>query len=256
MNVKRQLSVLGIFLLIYSLLVFFSTLITSANQLAPPGTLPDTAAEIPQWQIALASAGIVIVLYGFLGLAGSWFARRLELPGVYREGAGWETWLRRPLLLGLCLGVICVLIDRIIALLVSVEGLPHPGFPLSLLASGSAGIGEEILFRGFVLGLWAFILNWLLRRWNAKRTALWIANVIAALAFSAAHLPSAMLLLGVTSPADLPAWVIVEGLLINGILGLVAGERYVRGGLVAAMGVHFWTDVVWHVIWPLLHSII
>jgi membrane protease YdiL (CAAX protease family) len=251
-NAKRQLSILCVFLLINALLVASSTLITPAELLAPPGTLPDTAAEIPGWQMALASAGMVILLYGLLGMAGFWFAGKLDLPGIYREEAGWQAWFRTPFLLGIGLGVISVLIDRIIAVACSVEGLPHPGFPLSLLASGSAGIGEEIVFRGFVFGLWAFILNLILRHWGAKRTALWIANIIAALAFSAAHLPSAMLLLGVNSPAELPIWVIIDGLVINCIVSIVAGERYIRDGLVAAMGVHFWTDVVWHVIWPML----
>jgi membrane protease YdiL (CAAX protease family) len=224
MNVKRQLSILGILVLIYALLVLSSTLTTPVDQLAPPGTLSDTAMEIPGWQIALASAGIVLVLYGLLGTAGFWFARKLELPGIYRVEAGWKAWFRQPLFLGLGFGVICVLIDRVITLAVSVEGLPYPEFPLSLLASASAGIGEEIMFRGFVFGLWALIFNLLLRRWEVKRKALWIANVIA------------------------------EGLLINSIVGIVAGERYMKDGLVAAMGVHFWTDVVWHVIWPVLNT--
>jgi hypothetical protein len=39
---------------------------------------------------------------------------------------------------------------------------------------------------------------------------------------------------------------------LNGLVGLVAGERYMRDGLVAAAGVHFWADVVWHVVWPLI----
>jgi len=25
-------------------------------------------------------------------------------------------------------------------------------------------------------------------------------------------------------------------------------------GLVAAVGVHFWTDIVWHVVWPLINN--
>ena len=36
------------------------------------------------------------------------------------------------------------------------------------------------------------------------------------------------------------------------LMRLIAGQRAMHGGLVAAMGVHFWADVVWHVIWPLL----
>jgi hypothetical protein len=61
-----------------------------------------------------------------------------------------------------------------------------------------------------------------------------------------------MYLLGLSSPLELPTVVLVEGALLNGLVGLVAGERYARDGLVAAAGVHFWADVVWHVIWPLL----
>ena len=131
-------------------------------------------------------------------------------------------------------------------------GFPHPAFPLSLVASGAAGIGEEILFRGLVMGLWAFLFSLVLRRWNGLRAALWIGNVIAALAFSASHLPAAMFLLNVASPAQLPTAVLMELVVLNSLLGLVAGERYMRDGLVAAMGVHFWADVVWHVLAPVL----
>lgn len=48
----------------------------------------------------------------------------------------------------------------------------HPGFTVSILASLSAAIGKEITFRGFVFGLWAFILNWLFRRFNGRSAAL------------------------------------------------------------------------------------
>ncbi len=84
------------------------------------------------------------------------------------------------------------------------------------------------------------------------RLALWLGVVVSALAFSAAHLPSAMFLFGTTSPAELPIPVLAELVLLNTLLGLITGERYLRDGLVAAMAVHFWADIVWHVIWPLL----
>jgi hypothetical protein len=35
---------------------------------------------------------------------------------------------------------------------------------LSFIASATAGFGEEIVFRGFVMGVWAFLLNLLQRR--------------------------------------------------------------------------------------------
>ena len=37
--------------------------------------------------------------------------------------------------------------------------------------------------------------------------------------------------------------------LLNGAIGLIAGWRYMKDGLVAASGVHFWTDIVFHGLW-------
>ena len=151
---------------------------------------------------------------------------------------------------GLVLGVAVVVADRFFASARGGERFTHLPFPLSPIASATAGIGEEVLFRSFVMGLWAFLLNLILRRWAATRVALWIGNIVAALAFGAGHLPGAMFILGVTSPTEIPSPVLGEIFPINGIIGLVAGERCICEGLVAAVGVHFWTDVVWHVVWP------
>jgi hypothetical protein len=205
---------------------------------------------MPTWLLGLINAGIVLVLYGLLGLAGFWFARKLDLPGIFREGAGWGNWLFIPTVLGAAVGAVFIVGDRLFALALDSIGFPHPGFPLSIIASGCAGIGEEIMFRLFVLGLWAFLLNLILKRWGAMKAALWGGNIIAALAFGAGHLPGLTVLLDVTSPAEIPPLLLCELFVLNGIVGLVAGERYLRDGLVAAAGVHFWTDIVWHVLWP------
>jgi hypothetical protein len=79
--------------------------------------------------------------------------------------------------------------------------------------------------------------------------------IAAALAFSAGHLPAAMILFGATNPSELPALVLAEFVLLNTFLGVAAGEGYIRDGLVAAIGVHFWADTVWHVAWPLLNGV-
>ena len=101
-------------------------------------------------------------------------------------------------------GLRCVLIigDLLFAPINGFGRFPHPPFPVSILASLSAGIGEEIMFRGFVFGLWGFILNWLFKRFNGRTVALWIANVIAALAFGAGHLGTIFLLTGASSLAE------------------------------------------------------
>ena len=252
MNVRMQLTVFGILLLVNVFLAFATYLWMPFEQLGMGAELPAQLSAMPRWQLALINAGYVLVLYGLLGLAGFWFARKLGLPGIFRESGGWRDWVLMPLLIGAAVGVLMVVFDRLFALWRTWEGFPHPPFPLSLIASGSAGIGEEIIFRLFLMGLWAFLLNLLLGRWIHTGVSLWAANLIAALAFSAGHLPLAMLLFNVSSPAQLPLVVLAEVFLLNGGLGLVAGERFMRDGFVAAVGVHFWADVVWHVLFPLL----
>lgn len=247
---RRQPVVFVLLLIVNALLAFLTYALGLAEQFLAGQEMPPELASTPPWLVGLASAGIILVLYGLLGLIGLWFARRLGWAGVFRPDAGWWSWLWWPMALGIVVGVIMVAGDRIFAAVGQWGGFSHPTFPMSLIASATAGIGEEIIFRVFVMGLWAFLLRPFLRQ--QRGLVMWIANAIAALAFAAGHLPSAMYLLGVSSPLELPAVVLVEGLLLNGLVGLVAGQRYARDGLVAATGVHFWADVVWHVVWPLL----
>jgi len=157
-----------------------------------------------------------------------------------------------PLGLGLVGGILLVIGDIVFAPVNGFGLMVHPGFPVSILASLSAGIGEEIAFRGFMFGLWGLILTWLFKRFNGRTAALGIANVIAALAFAASHFGTILVLTGATSLAELSPILIVEIFVLNGVIGIIAGQRYMKDGLVAAIGVHFWTDVVFHVIWGMI----
>ena len=202
--------------------------------------------------VGLANAGIVLVVYSLLGLAGIWFARKLGFPGIYSEDGNWRRWFFIPLLLGLVCGVMVIIGDVLFAPFNNYGRFVHPQFPMSIFASLSAGIGEEIMFRGFVFGLWGLLLNWLLKRFNGRTVALWIANVIAALAFGAGHLGTILFLTGASSLTELSPVLLAEVFILNGVIGLIAGERYMKDGLVAASGVHFWADVVFHVIYGLM----
>jgi hypothetical protein len=201
----------------------------------------------------LGNAGIILVFYTPLGLLGYWLSQRAGLPGIYRPGAGPQAWVLRPFIIGVVLGLVLVAGDLGLQPLTGMPGLPHPVFPASILASLVAGIGEEILTRLLVLSLWAAALIWLARRLNnrpaGRRAALWVANVIAALAFSASHLPAMMMLAGAATPAALPPVVLAEVFALNGLMGILAGEAFIRDGLVAASGIHFWADIIWHVVY-------
>jgi len=249
---KKQLGVLLTFLIFYALLVFIAYTFLPPEQLrAPMQTAPATVTTTPRWRTGLVQGGMVFIMFAPLGLAGYWFARQLGFPPIYRESAGWRRWFLWPMLLGLGVGVLLIVIDRLFVAW-GAPMIPHPPFPFSLIASVSAAIGEEIIFRSFLMGLCAFLLNLLLKRRQATQAALWGGNIIAALLFGAGHLPAALMFLGVSSPLEIPPLILAEVFLIGGLVSLVAGERYIRDGLVAAIGVHFWTDIVWHVIYPLI----
>lgn len=247
---RKQLTVFLVLLVVHALSTFATyAFFSEAMALMLGVPMPDMG--VSNAVVGLANAGIVLVMYGLLGFGGYWFARKLSLPAIFSEDGNWRRWFFVPMLLGLAGGVALVIGDLLFAPINDYGRFVHPDFPVSILASISAGIGEEIAFRGFVFGLWGFILNWLLKRFNGRTLALWIANVIAALAFGAGHLGTIMILTGASSLAELDPVLLAEVLLLNGIIGLVAGERYMKDGLVAAAGVHFWTDVVFHVIWGL-----
>jgi len=251
---RRQLSALAALVVLYTLLAAAAYLFIPLEQLVPSKAVAVPALAIPRWQLALANGGIGIILYGLLGLAGIWLARRLGLPGVFRPGAGWRCWLLHPLLVGTLLGLAIALADSLFTRLQEWSGFPQPTFPFSLLAATTAAIGEEILFRSFVLGMWGFLLHLALRRWVSRGVTLRIANSLAALAFAAAHLGSALLVLGASSPAEIPALILLEILLLNTAVGWAAGRQYIRQGLVTAVGLHFWVDVVLHIVWPLIRT--
>jgi membrane protease YdiL (CAAX protease family) len=247
---RKQLTVFFVLVLLVGLSAFV-TYAFFLEEVAASARLPMPDMGVPAAVLGLVNAGIVLVMYGVLGLAGYWFARKLELPGIFSEDGNWRRWFLIPILLGVLSGIFIILGDVLFAPINDFGRFPHPVFPVSITASISAGIGEEITFRMFVFGLWGLILKWLLKRFNGRQMALWIANIIAALAFGAGHLGTIFFLTGASSMADLSPILLIEMLLLNGVIGLIAGWRYMQDGLIAAAGVHFWTDIVFHVLWGL-----
>jgi hypothetical protein len=108
-------------------------------------------------------------------------------------------------------------------------------------------INEEVLARLFGFSL----ILWLLGKIARNRAPLsspvifWIANVIIAVLFVLAHLPSAKIIMPIT-PLLLTAL-----FSINGLVSLVCGYLCWKRGLEAAMLAHFGTDIVVHVVGPM-----
>ena len=121
------------------------------------------------------------------------------------------------------------------------------------LASFYGGITEEVQMRLFVMSLLAafgglFFKN---KEGRPKLGVLWVANILAAVVFGLGHLPS-----GAAMGIPLTPLFITRTVFLNAIGGVVFGWLYMKNGLESAMIAHFSGDIVVHVLWPILISLL
>ena len=116
-----------------------------------------------------------------------------------------------------------------------------------LLASFSAGVTEELLFRLGLMTLFVWLGAKVSRRRPPGAQVFWTANFMAALLFGLAHLTNVVEL-------DIPITygTVLDVLLVNGMGGMVFGWLYWRRGLETAMLAHFVADVVLKVAVPMI----
>jgi hypothetical protein len=84
---------------------------------------------------------------------------------------------------------------------------------------------------------------------RGQEQVFWIVATFSALASAFGHLPSVMMAFGVNQINEIPLVLMMEIILLNGVLSIFAAYYFRKYGFLAAVGIHFWTDVVWHVIW-------
>jgi membrane protease YdiL (CAAX protease family) len=211
-------------------------------------SLPSGARDLP---LPIAAFSLMLgiqltVLYGLIALGGLRLARRRGIePTPFLNGLERTSdAVRRHVVAfsaGLVLGILLVASVAAIQRLApgTLPQLLHPPSVGSAIAASIAGsIGEEILFRLFLLSL----LLWLLPR---RGWVTWLSVVISSLAFSAAHAPGLVFLYGGLTNVPFISWGWIIGL--NGLLGAAFAVAYLRAGIVAAILAHFGTDLVWHV---------
>ena len=113
-----------------------------------------------------------------------------------------------------------------------------------LLASFYGGIAEEILLRLLVMSLLAWLGSFISKTSEGKPTTFvfWIANILAAILFGLGHLPTASVLVPLTT------LVVVCVVSLNAVAGIFFGWLYQTRGLESAMIAHFSADIVLHVL--------
>ncbi len=235
------------------LLVAILAIAAALNSFLPQGELGSMmpVSPIPKWQLALGGAGITAALYGVLGFLGLILWRSLSFPDIWDEAVTNRQRFLVPAIVGGVLGVVLIVADLIFSPINGIGRLIHPPFPTSLVASISAGIGEEMMFRLFFISFWTWLVGKLILRGRGLMIVFWVVSVLSALAFAAGHLPSLMIIYGVSNPAQFSPVLLLQIFLLSGLISIFAAYYFRKYGYLAAVGVHFWTDVIWHTVWGL-----
>ncbi|MBQ9079720.1 MAG: CPBP family intramembrane metalloprotease [Clostridia bacterium] len=110
------------------------------------------------------------------------------------------------------------------------------------------GIIEEVMMRLFFMSLITLVI-WKLffkkyDKENIPTSVFVIANVVAALAFAAGHLPATLVTFGELTPL-----ILFRCFLFNGGFGLVFGWLYRKYGIVYAMAGHALFHIISKLIW-------
>lgn len=214
------------------------------GNLVPQGKLPASKPIL-----ALATAAIMIVLYGGLGFLGLKLSRKLEFADIINREVSNKQRFLVPLIIGALLGVFFILCDIIFATYNGIGRMIHPPFPTSIFASISAGIGEEIIFRLFFISFFTWLFSFVIFKRKPKNAIFWAVAVFSALAFSLGHIPSLMVMFGLKQVTQIPAIFLGEIILLNGSVSMIAAYYFRKYGFLAPVGIHLWTDIVWHVIY-------
>jgi membrane protease YdiL (CAAX protease family) len=241
---------------IYIGLVITLAVLAAINVFLPQGSLLPTLEgqelPAPKSVLALVNAGIMLILYGGLGFLGLKLSQKLGFANIWDPMVSNRQRFLIPALIGTGLGVFLVVADAILSRFHTLGPLPHPPFPTSLAASASAGIGEELIFRLFFIPFWVWLISHVILRKKWQNQIFWIVATVSALAFALGHMPSVMILFGWKTIGEIPPALMGEIILLNGIVSIFAAYYFRRFGFLAPVGIHFWTDVIWHVIWGVI----
>ena len=236
---------------IYIVLVVILSILTAINAFLPQGDFapPEQEIPIPKPIIALVNAGTALVLYGGLGFIGLKLAQKLGFADIWDDSVSTRQRFLLPTLVGIGIGLFFIAVDLLLSQFHPLGSVPHPPFPTSLIVSAIAAIGEEIIFRLFFIPFWVWLISYVILKKRWQEPVFWLIAIFSALAFAFGHLPSVIVIFGIDQINEVPPVLVLEIILLNGVLSMFAAYYFRKYGFLVAVGIHFWTDIVWHVIW-------
>lgn len=237
---------------IYVVLTIVLAALGAANVFLPQGsftrTLPEQQLPASKPVMALVTAAVMLIVYGGLGFLGLRLSEKLGFSALWDSEVSNRQRFLEPLFVGMVTGVLFIVVDVLLRPLHTLGPLPHPPFPTSIVASAVAGIGEEVIFRLCFIPFWTWLISTVMLKGRWPGEVFWMVAVFSALAFALGHLPAVMVVFGIEEIGQVPVVLMSEIVVLNGTLSLLAAYYLRRYGFLASVGIHFWADVVWHVI--------
>ncbi|MFC2060467.1 type II CAAX prenyl endopeptidase Rce1 family protein [Chloroflexota bacterium] len=236
---------------IYIVLITLLAIMAAISVFLPTfqGLLPPQELPASKPVLALVNAGIMLVVYGGLGILGLKLSQKIGFTDLWDSRISNRQRFLIPALIGVGIGVFFVVVDVIFSQFHTFGPLPHPQFPASIVASLIAGIGEELIFRLFIISFWVWLVSYVILKKKWQNQIFWIVAVLSALAFAFGHVPTIMILFKLESINQIPPALLIEIILLNGAVSVFAAYYFRKFGFLAPVGIHFWADIVWHVIW-------
>ena len=238
---------------IYIGLIITLAILAAISIFLPQGSfsplMPEQELPASKPVLALANAAFMLILYGGLGFLGLILAQKLGFADLWDERLDNRQRFFLPALVGSAVGLFFILADTFLSQFHSLGPLPHPPFPASLVASAVAGIGEEVIFRLFFISFLVWLVSHVLLKKRWPNHIFLLVTLFSALAFAFGHVPSVMVIFGLNKFSQIPLVLMGEIILLNGILSFFAAYYFRKYGFLAAVGIHFWADLIWHVLW-------
>jgi hypothetical protein len=94
-----------------------------------------------------------------------------------------------------------------------------------------------------------WVISYLILKGKMQSQVFWVIAIISAFLFAFSHIPTVQYIMGFSSLSEIPIALITEIIVLNGVLSLFAAYYFRKYGFLAAVGIHLWTDIVWHVIY-------
>jgi membrane protease YdiL (CAAX protease family) len=203
-----------------------------------------------------------LILFAIASFFGLLLAKRVgfDIPILEKilKGEKWYDRFKSILGISLGMGIVAGVLILISSFLFYSISLPFIKVEITIpiwktfLVSFYGGIAEEVLLRLFFMTLLVWISTSILKTKDGKPTTLgiWGAIILSSVIFGLGHLPVTGNVVAITPV------VITRAILLNGIGGVIFGWLYWKKGLESAMISHFTCDIVIHIIFPLVMSLV